>query len=93
MAQNNKNSNKAITFYYKPEQDVKTVCLSGDFNEWDPNGIRMVRRNGLFCRRLSLPQGDHQYKFIVDGHWQADPEAPKQVPNELGSMNSVITTL
>jgi hypothetical protein len=51
----------------------------------------MMRRNGSFRKRMELPHGDFQYKFIVEGRWQPDPEAPKQVPNDMGSVNSVVT--
>ena len=67
------------------------ISVIGDFNDWDPAGIRMMRRNGSFRKQLDLPRGECQYKFIVDGRWQPDPEAPKQVPNDMGSVNSVVT--
>ena len=86
-----KNEKCTFTFAYKAGQEVQKVCLSGEFNDWDPAGIRMSRRNGSFRKRMELPHGDFQYKFIVDGRWQPDPEAAKQVANDMGSVNSVVT--
>jgi 1,4-alpha-glucan branching enzyme len=86
-----KNGKCTFTFAYEAGQEVQKVCLSGDFNGWDPAGIRMMRRNGSFRKRMELPHGDFQYEFIVEGRWQPDPEAPKQVPNDMGSVNSVVT--
>jgi 1,4-alpha-glucan branching enzyme len=91
MAKAKKKDKCRFTFAYEAGQEVKNVCLSGEFNNWDPAGIKMFRRNGSFRKRVELPHGDCQYKFIVDGRWQADPAAPKQVPNNLGSVNSVVT--
>jgi 1,4-alpha-glucan branching enzyme len=66
------------------------VCLAGDFNNWDPVSIRMAKRNGVFRKRMQLEPGEHQYKFVVDGEWRTDPAATMQVPNGVGSMNSVV---
>ncbi|HET6348122.1 MAG TPA: glycogen-binding domain-containing protein [Candidatus Krumholzibacteria bacterium] len=66
------------------------VFLAGDFNEWNPRSHRMTRKDGCFQRRVKLAPGAHEYKFVVDGEWQIDPNAVEQRPNEFGSMNSVI---
>jgi 1,4-alpha-glucan branching enzyme len=66
------------------------VYIAGDFNEWNPKSHRMLKREGIFQRKLKLTPGTHEYKFIVDGEWQTDPTATEQRPNDFGSMNSVI---
>lgn len=38
---------------------------------------------------VELPEGEYQYKFIVDGEWVHDPEEVA-VDNDLGSKNNVI---
>lgn len=38
---------------------------------------------------VELPEGEYQYKFIVDGEWVHDPEE-ESVDNNLGSKNNVI---
>ena len=45
---------------------------------------------GLWEKRLVLPPGHYEYKFVVDGSWTQDPEAAENVPNILGSLNSVV---
>ena len=66
------------------------VFLAGDFNEWNPRSHRMFKKEGCFKRKLKLAPGAHEYKFVVDGEWVADPAAREQRPNEFGSLNSVI---
>jgi 1,4-alpha-glucan branching enzyme len=46
--------------------------------------------DGHWKTTVALPPGRYQYKFIVDGEWIADPAAQKSVPNEHGSVNSVV---
>lgn len=31
--------------------------------------------NGEFVTIIELPEGDHEYKFFVDGHWEHDKNA------------------
>ena len=74
----------------RPEAEEVNVC--GDFNQWSPTSLKMIRRpdNGRWQKRLTLPPGRYQYKFIVDGEWLHDPEAFENVPNQYGSLNSVL---
>ncbi|MEJ2719852.1 MAG: isoamylase early set domain-containing protein [bacterium] len=69
---------------------AKEVYLVGEFNNWNPQSDRMVKKKGAFQKTLRLAPGEYQYKFLVDGEWHCDPAAPKQVPNEFGTTNSVI---
>ena len=68
-----------------------TVYLAGDFNDWDPTVKQMTdkKNEGLFTTTVSLTPGEHQYKFVINGTWCADPDCPDWVQNELGTLNSV----
>ena len=68
------------------------VYLCGDFNDWKPASLRMIGNPdaGLWEKRLTLPPGRYEYKFIVDGKWVHDPDARKNIPNIFGSLNSVV---
>ncbi len=33
----------------------------------------MVKSDGDFVVIVDLPEGEHQYKFVVDGKWEHDP--------------------
>jgi 1,4-alpha-glucan branching enzyme len=53
---------------------AKTVQLAGDFNHWYP--ILMAQlEDGWWFIRLWLPQGHHQYRFLVDGKPTLDLQA------------------
>lgn len=71
---------------------VEQVFVCGDFNQWQPPGLRMVgsRETGVWERRILLAPGRHEYKFIADGKWLHDPEARENVQNNFGSLNSVL---
>ena len=82
---------KSVTFRIEAGAE-SAVFLAGSFNNWDPakHRLRRVHGNGTHAITLLLPVGQHEYKFIVDGEWQADPACPTAVPNEHGTTNSVV---
>ena len=67
------------------------VFLAGSFNKWDPTAKEMAEKkgDGVYTAALNLPAGDHQYKFVIDGTWCADPECTDWVQNDHGTLNSV----
>lgn len=50
---------------------AKRVCISGSFNDWATDQA-MDAVDDVFEIDLSLAQGKHLYKFIVDGQWFYD---------------------
>jgi 1,4-alpha-glucan branching enzyme len=73
-------------------EGAEQVYVCGDFNQWHRTSLRMIGNPdaGLWEKRLPLPPGRHEYKFFVDGKWLHDPDAPENVPNIYGSLNSVL---
>jgi len=61
--------------------------FSGTFNGWQK--MRMSRSQKDFVAMVELGEGDHEYKFFVDGHWVTDPTAPI-IENDTGIKNNVI---
>ena len=56
------------------------------------SGIVMSHRDlfsAVDVSRKWMP-GTYEYKFCVDGQWQPDPENPNFMPNDLGTLNSVL---
>ncbi|KAL2099990.1 hypothetical protein ACEWY4_004384 [Coilia grayii] len=66
----------------------KEVFVSGSFNNWT-NKIPLTRSQNNFVAIVDLPEGEHQYKFYVDGQWIHDPAEPV-VTNQMGSVNNII---
>ena len=71
--------------------EAEAVCLAGRFNHWDPTA-RPLKRNGkgVWETRVSLEPGVHEYRFVVDGVWQDDPQCEAHSPNELGGTNCLV---
>ncbi len=74
--------------FFSPESS--SVILTGAFNKWNPVK-RVMKQNekGEFTTRVILPEGEHPYKYIVDGTWINDPGAKKFADNGMGGTNSV----
>lgn len=49
----------------------------------------MVKSHGDFVTIIDLPEGEHQYKFCVDGEWKNDPGS-KLVEDNNGIKNNLI---
>ena len=78
-----------VRFVYSPDIPIKQVYLAGSFNNWKP--ITMKRKqNGLYALELNISKGWHEYKFVIDGVWQSDPENTDTARNSLGTINSVV---
>ena len=61
--------------------------LTGTFNGWQK--MKMSRSQKDFVAMVDLGEGDHEYKFFVDGQWQTDPNAPI-IENSSGFKNNVL---
>ncbi|XP_023816451.1 uncharacterized protein LOC101155912 isoform X4 [Oryzias latipes] len=68
--------------------DGKEVFVSGSFNNW-ANKIPLIRSQNTFVAIVDLPEGEHQYKFYVDGQWTHDPTEPV-ITSQLGTVNNII---
>ena len=80
-----------VTFVFRPAQAVKNVRVVGTFNGWDDEQGRMQKgKNNEWRKRVNIQPGRHEYKFVVDGEWQVDPDADRSVINSYGTENSVL---
>lgn len=84
------NKARRFTFTCAPD-DAGKVFLAGSFNNWSPTAtpMRKSEKNGAWKRQLMLKPGPHEYRFVVDGDWIADPDAVELKPNPYGGHNSV----
>lgn len=74
--------------FYAP--DAHAVALAGSFNDWNTDAAPLARAAaGVWTITLQVPPGQHQYAFVVDGRWVADPSAPA-VDDGLGRRNSIL---
>ena len=81
---------RSVSFVLE-ETPGRRVALAGTFNEWKPERFLTDRNgDGVYRARLMLAPGEYQYKFVVDGEWRLDPANPNFVPNDFGSLNSIL---
>ncbi len=52
------------------------VTVAGEFNAWSTTATPMVLEDGVWTVTVKLDPGKHEYKYVVDGQWTADPENP-----------------
>lgn len=82
---------REVAFIFS-SREAEEVYLVGDFNQWAPRSLPMIRHgeDHWWEKRLVLEPGRYEYKFIVNGVWIHNPDAPENVPNVHGSLNSVM---
>jgi 1,4-alpha-glucan branching enzyme len=74
---------------------VDSVCLVGDFNDWNGATHPMLpNRQGCPEINVDLEIGRaYQFRYLIDGHqWTNDPQADAFVHNFHGSDNFVVVT-
>jgi len=81
-----------FTFRLKGFDNAKTVCVSGDFNNWNPKSFQMKKVDDVWVFPVHLNKGKHRYKFVVDGKWILDPGNKLWEQNEYRTGNSVVWT-
>ena len=83
-------SNQKVEFEYFAPQ-AQSVFLVGTFNDWNEKTCPLSKnKEGRWKVALPLPSGKHEYRFLVDGAWECDPNVKECVPNPFGSWNCVI---
>lgn len=69
----------------------RRLQIAGDFNGWVPDkGVETRQIEGRWQKVLRVPEGAYEYRVIIDGVWQQDPNNPYEVPNSLGGNNSLL---
>ena len=76
--------------YFDPE--AREVRVAGNFNSWRPEATPLESvGDGNWSVRLMLRAGQYEYRFVVDGRWCEDPQAPQHTANSNGGFNSTFT--
>ncbi|MEP0357115.1 MAG: isoamylase early set domain-containing protein [Paraglaciecola sp.] len=86
-----------VTFKLSKEEAkaAETVCLVGDFNNWDSASTPMKKlKNGGFTTTVNLPKdSNYEFRYLLDDSaWENDWEADAYIPSPLSfEDNSVVT--
>jgi len=67
---------------------AKSVFIAGNFNQWNLSSHPLKQdKNGVWKISLPLGPGRYEYRFLVDGHWQNDPDCSSFIENPFGTLN------
>ena len=70
----------------------RQVFVAGSFSDWQPKQkLSDKDGRGIYTARILLAPGEYEYKFVVDGEWRLDAANPNFVPNDFGTLNSLLT--
>jgi 1,4-alpha-glucan branching enzyme len=70
---------------------ARQVCLTGDFNHWNPSNLPMERTfDGSWRLTVPLGHGSHHYQFLVDGQPTNDQRATGVAKKASGDRVSLI---
>ena len=93
--QQKKSKQVKVTFALPADEVDGNVSVVGDFNDWNPEANKLVKRsNGTYSAAIKLDQGN-QYAFryfFEDGTWKNDEEADEVALSPFGTKNSVVLT-
>lgn len=89
-----KETTRAVRFEYVSEKPMKLVTVAGSFNSWNnqANPMTLEADGRTWSLTLPIAFGRHQYKFVRDGEWIADPKA-KSVDDGNGNVNSLLVVV
>jgi len=79
---------KHVPAVVKWKGDGNEVYISGSYDGWQ-NKLRLTKSHDNFVVIVELPEGEHEYKFMVDGVWKIDPKEPTKI-NDQGVVNNVL---
>ena len=86
-------TDEVITRFVFIAPEASSVQVTGDFVDWNPEGIALheERATGVWTVDVPLEPGVYQYGFVVDGEeWRPDPRAVSNVDDGFGRENSVM---
>lgn len=83
--------NERLVKFSVPADAGSEVFVAGSFNNWDPTANKLRKYKENYITSIVLPVGRYEYKFIINGIWHVDPNCDEWQPNDMGSINSVIT--
>ena len=82
-------ADSTVTFYLRGRPNAKKVMLAGEFNDWSPDNLPMMKTDSGWVREVKLKPGKTWYKFIVDGNWIVDDDNLIKEHDGQGNTNSV----
>jgi 1,4-alpha-glucan branching enzyme len=81
---------RRITFTYQAPE-AEAVFLAGTFNGWNCEANPLKKnKEGIWSTSLNLFPGHYEYRFIVDGRWEDDPNCQRRHLNRFGDYDCIL---
>jgi Glycogen recognition site of AMP-activated protein kinase len=65
-----------VTFSRPADEPAGHVSVVGTFNDWTPGAHLVPRRNGTRTVSVTLPPGEHRFRYLATGGvWFDDEQA------------------
>ena len=82
-----------VTFEFSRD-DVTSVSLFAEFNEWQPILMKFNKKEKAFRTKVRLPKNtSFQFRYLLnDAEWENDYKADQYLPNVFGGEDSVVIT-
>jgi hypothetical protein len=78
-----------VTFTF--HGNFRSVCISGDFNNWSRNQCLSYQGDGFWSVQIFLNPGHYRYGFLLNGKIRVpDPQGLLEVEDGFGNRNSVL---
>ena len=84
-----------VVFAMPPIEDCESLCLCGDFNNWDltTHPVQKAPDGGWTLAMHLDSDRDYEFRYYANtGVWYDEPSADAYRPNPYGSNNSVVST-
>ena len=85
-------SQQTHKFVFRSDSVVRSVAVTGSFNNWNKvrNQLKDVNGKGTYELEVPLDPGSYIYKFVVDGKEVLDASNPEKTPTGFDDFNSVL---
>ncbi len=78
------------TFKLPGYASAQKIAVAGDFNKWDGDELLMAKKGNNWILQMYLIDGQHLYRFMIDGKWITDPADPYKENDEQGTLSSIL---
>ena len=85
-----KNTSNLILQTFEYRKEAGSVLLTGSFCNWSYNYYLTITKSGIFSITIEIPEGENEFKFIVDGKEKLSEHYPIKLDNNGKKINYII---
>ena len=84
-----KKKGKAWVTFIAPVEEVDSVELMGDWNDWAPEAMKQKKSGEFYLTKILNVGGEYQFGYHSNGEWMHD-ETLDKIESPYGSYNSLL---